>query len=144
MKNTLVPDDKNISYLETEKKEQLNEYIQLWVVDYLKNKIKNLLNLSKFNDTSETLVNIGIWDKIQLKKQNVNSQHVLWRVLWITSKKNINWKTQIVYQLELYRAKEFSYINIQDIFNWNIKLSKEEQDLNYVNEKFEKIDFKED
>jgi hypothetical protein len=29
MKNTLVPDDKNISYLETEKKEQLNEYIQL-------------------------------------------------------------------------------------------------------------------
>ena len=144
MKNTLVTDDKNISYLETEKKEQLNEYIQLWVVDYLKNKIKNLLNLSKFNDTSETLVNIGIWDKIQLKKQNVNSQHVLWRVLWITSKKNINWKTQIVYQLELYRAKEFSYINIQDIFNWNIKLSKEEQDLNYVNEKFEKIDFKED
>jgi hypothetical protein len=107
------------------------------LLKYIKTKLISLFNL----DNIDPVITIWEWDYIQLKSNTLDNPIVLWRVLKIHMRELLKWKYQVCYDIEIFRSSNFIYIDVQDIFNWKIKLQIETHDIYRVNKDFEKINF---
>lgn len=132
-------------FIQTQKETNTIKSFNNWlskITSKIKSFILNVLLKDDDRNSLKSIVTIWEWDYISLKSEYSNNIIVLWRVLKIHMRRVSSLEHQICYDIEIYRSKKNTLVDIQDIFNWNEKLKTETHDMATINKRFEKIDFK--